>query len=353
MIRTMLAPFQSQPYAPRQLEAVIAEHDPAELVQALIQQGLAPLWSDFIDSKATDLQVGEQIGHELHRRRMAFTALYMLQKRSAAHVCRCLSDAQIPCALFKGIAQRERLFDSPSARPARDVDILIAPEHRETAIRALLESGLRFQGSRKDISHEAVLLDGTVIVDLHWNLFRPGRCRVELASMLLDRIKLDGAMSALDDDANLLVMLVHPAFAKHVNGRLSTLIRVVELDRMLRSTTPDWEWILAAIDQAGVRTAAWAVLYWTRKLMGSPIDASVIDRLTPGTLHAQYLALWIDHGLTQRLDRVPGLLQFGFSLALHDRLGDAARAAARVVKTRLDSRRTFADLVDAISVERP
>ncbi len=294
-----------------------------------------------------DLQVNEQTRRDLRRERMASAALYMLQRRSGEDVCQHISSAGVPYALFKGIALRERLFDTPSARPADDIDVLVPSELRNEAIIALVNTGYSFKGKAETISHEAMLQDGHVAVDLHWRLFRPGRSRIELAPILIQKTRTDGPFTVLDDDASLLVMLVHPAFTKQVNGPLSKLIRAVELDRMLRRKEPDWDWLLKTIDAAGIRAAAWSDLHWIRSLMGTPIDTSILDRLAPGNLHGRYLASWIDHGLPDRLDGIPGIVQFAFTLALHDRLTDAVRATVYLAKSRLDASPTLTEIANA------
>ncbi|WP_157817949.1 nucleotidyltransferase family protein [Candidatus Thiodictyon syntrophicum] len=300
-------------------------------------QGLAPLWFDQLSGVEPATANAARLRHALWPLRQAAAANYLLQRRTAQRVCQCLTQAQVPFALFKGFATRERLYPDPSVRPAVDLDVLVAPAFRDAAIGALTARKLRFHGENATISHEAVLRDGHVSVDLHWGLLRPGRSRFELAPMLLDTIRLNGEFPVLSDDANLLVMLVHPAFTKHVNGRTARLIRVVDLDRMLRTTAPDWDWILSLIDAAGLRTAAWAVLHWQRTLMDTPLDPFVVSYLEPGPRKRRYLAYWLEHQLPARLGSIPGLVQGAFTLALHERPADAGRAIARLVRARWES----------------
>lgn len=307
-------------------------------------QGLAPLWFDRLSVAQPATQDAVRLRRALWPFRQAAVASYLLQRRTAQRVCQYLSDAAIPCALFKGSATREFLYSDPTVRPADDIDVLVAPAFRDAAIGALAARNLRFQGARSTISHQALLYDGHVSVDLHWALFRPGRSRFELASVLLDTVRPLGSLSVLSDDASLLVMLVHPAFTKHVNGRTARLIRVVDLDRMLRRAEPDWDWILSLIDGGGLRTAAWAILHWQQLLMETPVDPAVLRHLEPGRLKRRYLAYWIEHQLPARLAAIPGLVQGAFTLALHERPRDALSASVQLLKARLESGRTLRHL---------
>jgi hypothetical protein len=336
-------PFRTRP-DPELFLATVRTETPA-LLAVLVAEGLAPLWHAWITTTETPSAVAPTLLADLAQQSRLAAAVYLLHCRTAARVCECLKRAALPHAILKGTALRETLYANPYMRPADDVDVLVQPEHRDAAIRALLHQGLVRGGSdRRTASHEVCLQDGHTMVDLHWHLFRPGRSRIDLAALLLKTARPLGPFSVLSDDANLLIMLVHPAFTNYVNGRTSKLIRVVDLDRMLRTTQPDWDWILPLIGAAGLRTAAWAVLHWQRALMDTPVDPTVLRFLEPGTRQRRYLASWIDHRLTARLDVVPGLVQWAFTLALHERPADVLRVVVQLGKARLEAGRILQHL---------
>jgi len=337
-----LAPFR-EPLVPSRIAAALSRH-PRRLKDQLIAQGLAPLWSEWAEQTNPDCGLPAAFLSWLKRERQSVAALYVLQHRTAARALASLTQAQVVCAFFKGAAIRERLYPHPSVRPAADLDILVGAADRDCAVRGLVAGGFTFSGNRDIISHEASLLDRHTSIDLHWGLFRPGRSRFDLTPALLATVRTQGGLPLLSDDANLLVMLVHPAFTKHVNGRESRLVRAVDLDRMLRTIQPDWDWILALIDAAGLRVAAWAVLHWQRRLMRTPVDPVVLRHLEPGRLQRRYLVYWLDRRLAARLESVPGLVEVAFTLALHEGLGDALRAIAQRLKARLESGSTLRHL---------
>lgn len=299
---------------------------PQQFLEWLIAHGLAPAWSEWLERAGTSTPLPADFAAKLKHERQKAAALYLLQRATTGRVTTALSDAGIPCAVFKGIAIRELLYPSPWDRPAADIDILIHPGQRESAIRALCAQGLGFKGDPTTVSHEAALLDKHTVVDLHWSLLRPGRSRLDLTPKLLETTRLTRGLPLLNDDANLLIMLVHPAFTKHINGRQSRLIRAVDLDLHLRTTQPDWSWLLSLIDSAGLKVAAWAVLYWVRSLLDTPVDPWILQRLAPSAAQRKYLSYWIDHRLPARLAGVPGLVQGAFTLALYEHSRDAVRA---------------------------
>jgi hypothetical protein len=87
--------------------------------------------------------------------------------------------------------------------------------------------------------------------------------------------------------------------------------------------------VLRLLDRAGLKTTAWTMLSWFRMLAPPDVHAILdgwIDSVRPGTLRAAYLRQWLAHDLPTRwLDR-PYLIQFGFTLPLHDRPGDVLHA---------------------------
>jgi hypothetical protein len=281
--------------------------------------------------------------------RLGATAAYLAQKRKMHLMGEALADAGIPYAIFKGAHIREVLYPDPSLRPLDDIDVLVPEPRKLAAIGALADAGMALEMDTSILSHEVKLKDGSVCVDLHWRLFRKGRSRIELALPLLERRAWQDGIWTLDATASLLVMLVHPAFTKHVSGSLSRLVRLVEIDRLIRRRDPDWDWVLELIDKAGLRTAAWSTLYWLRTFLDTSLPEQVTARLRPGQLQRAYLRWWIDHDLPRRLEGIPFLVQGAFTLALHDRPGDALRALAALVQARLQGRGVEREIRSALA----
>lgn len=245
------------------------------------RNGLGPLWSDFLQQQRDENlhPAAMLLQGTLKRARLGSVAMYLLQDQTLRKVAAALDSADVSYTVFKGAGLRERLYSDPTLRPMDDLDILVATDQRDAAIKALTCCGMRVSVDTRVLSHEVSLFDGHVHVDLHWRLLRPGRSRFELAGALLDRRQRQNNLWVLDDTANLLVMLVHPAFVKHVCSPLAKLVRLVELDRLIREGNPDWEWVLNVVSKAGLRTAAWATLYWLQSLLDTDLETQVLRRL--------------------------------------------------------------------------
>ncbi len=333
--RAALYPWRGQASL-AELSTLLAA-DTSGFCDFLDRNGLGPLWDDYLrqERDARLPPIAQTLHGSLKRARMASAAIYLAQSHTLRKVAVALDAAKVVYAVFKGAGLRERLYSDPTLRPMDDLDILVATEQRETALKALIRSGLTLAVDPRNLSHEVALFDGHVHVDLHWRLFRPGRSRFELACTLLARRQRHEDCWLLDDCANLLVMLVHPAFAKHVCGPAAKLVRLVDLDRLIREAAPDWEWVLDVISKAGLRTAAWSTLYWLRAMLETKVETDLLRRLRPGSLQRRYLAYWIDHNLPTRLEGIPIAVQGAFTLALQDSATDALRATAALAGTLL------------------
>jgi hypothetical protein len=325
--------------------ASLAAVDAPSLIAFLRDQGLAPLWWELLRTWGEPSPFADTLREDLKQDRFGSAAAYLAERRTLQKTAAVLDAALIPHGVFKGAQLREILYATPALRPVVDIDVLVPQEERYRAIACLVAAGMTPRVAEKDLSHEIKLKDGSVSVDLHWHLFRPGRSRVDLAPALLDRRRENGGIWTLDDSAALLVMLVHPAFVKHVNSDAATLVRLVELDRMLRLRAPDWEWVLRQIEKAGLRTAAWSTLHWLHTFFDTPVPEPVSARLRPGRLHRAYLRLWIDRHLPARLQGLPLLVQGAFTLALHDHPADALRAVAAALRARRQGPRLHREIL--------
>lgn len=349
--RAALSPWRHGTQA--QELAAVFRGDTAGLAPFLIDNGLGPLWSEHLRTtdRALPTSLASDLRGALKQNHLYSGAMYLVQAHALRRAACALDNAGIIYAVFKGAALRESLYEDPTLRPMDDLDLLVANEQRYAALRILLDLGMRLSVDSTNLSHEVGLFDGQVHLDLHWRLFRPGRSRFELAPLLLEQRRRHGDLWLLSDSANLLVMLVHPAFAKHVCGPAAKLVRLVELDRLIRERRLDWPWVLEVVERAGLRTAAWSTLHWLQAMLNTPIEAAILRQIQPGRLHRAYLAFWIDHHLPSRLAGIPLAVQAAFTLALQDRPRDAARATLTLIQTVLRRSQESKALYDAIDLQ--
>jgi len=216
------------------------------------------------------------------------------------------------------------------------------------------------------ISRELILSRDLVDIDLHWELLREGRLRAELTGDMMGRRRQFADVWTLSADDALFLLLVHPAFAKHLAGWEMGLHRVVDIDYWLQSQPFDWQVVRTRLEENGVCTAAWATLRWVQLLTcgsgfsrdrsGSYLDQYLWERLQPrffaamnemmselqpGRIRCAWLDRWLRSDLPERTSTVHWARLLGFSLFLHDTPRDSMRALAGRYRAR---RRSAEDL---------
>ena len=287
--------------------------------QFIIAHGLGPLWH-------------ERTGREaFHSSRMQAEALFAMQEKALADIDATFTGAGIDYVVLKGAANRLPLYDNPAVRACFDIDLLVRPEDRLKAATALVDAGFEALPKTNNISIELLLTRGKIDVDLHWRLLRDGRLRNEdINGMLERRCNVEGHWMLNADDA-LFLLLVHPAFAKHLSSWELGLHRVADILRWLQTQQADWKTVRARLEDNDVRTAAWATLRWLQLLThpNTPsLAISMLEDLEPGNIRRRWLNRWLVHDLSERAAGLHKARLLGFSLTLHDNFKGAWRALA-------------------------
>jgi hypothetical protein len=311
--------------------------DASSFADFLFTNGLTSYWHDHVLAKEVAEETTSGFINALKRGRSAEAAFYLSQKSALWELDRLFDSESIIYAAIKGAHVRELVYADPALRPATDIDILISPDQRETAARALLGAGFELHADAENISHEANFTRGPLAIDLHWDILRPGRTRVEMAQSMLSRRQRIDDFWGLDDTDTVFLMLVHPAFAKYVCSPNMGLIRVVDFILWLRRRPVDWDAVAERLHDTGLKVAAWTVLQWLAILLepkSVPVPGIFIDEICPGPSRARYLTYWLRNDLPTRWFDKPLLIQLGFTLPLHDRPSDAQRAIAGWMQAR-------------------
>jgi len=303
-----------------------------DLVSLIVDHGLGPFWHE---RTARD---------EFHDTRLAAEALFLAQDEALREVGGALTAAGIDHAVIKGAANRLLLYENPALRACHDLDVLVSPGDRLRAATALTRIGFLPAPDPRSISREIVLRRGSADVDLHWSLLREGRLRVDLTQNLLARRRQSGDMWVLADDDALFLLLVHPAFAKHLDAWEMGLHRLLDLLEWLRQRATDWPAVRTQLEQTGVCTAAWATLHWADLLAGPQAPKRLgfmLADLKPAALRSVWLDYWLREDLPARTAGQRWFRLLAFSAFLHDMPLDALRAYAGQRRAR---RRRKADL---------
>ena len=326
--RLALAPFRANADAgvvQQSLRQALAIGE-TRFLEFLGENGLDALWYEALKRHDLAAATPERFLAVLKRNRQIAVARYLFQKHALEQLDGAFKAASVRYAAFKGVHVRELVYDDSALRPASDIDILIARNQRDLAAQTLMRQGFKLHPDVEIVSHEASFYGQNVSIDLHWHILRPGRTRTDITDSFLARRRWEDFFWALDHTDALFTLLVHPAFAKYITSPHALLCRLVDLSRWLQTRDVDWNKTLALLDQAGLKTAAWAVLSWTSWLMGPVAPPSILERLEPGCWRTRYLRYWLEQNLPSRWLRYPLLIQIAFTLALHDRPDDAMTA---------------------------
>lgn len=310
----------------RGLQALLARGH-AFTLDLLRAEGLCSFWYQLIANGELMTEVPAAFMDGLKAQHWRDAGHYLAQRAASDEINRNFSDAGIIYAAIKGAHVREIVYEDPASRPSNDVDILVNPLERLKAISILKDVGYKMRPEPKNISHEVTLKRGTVSIDLHWDLLRPGRSRLDLCAPMLERRRRHKNSYGLDDSDTIFLMLVHPAFVRYVCN--VALCNVADVCNWISVRETDWGTIAERLDGAGLKTAAWIQLEWLSMLV-PPASLFVPEdfraAIRPGGLRQAYLRHWIENQWSSRLWRVPFANQAGLTLPLHDRFSDAWRA---------------------------
>ncbi|MBI1284727.1 MAG: hypothetical protein GC183_10375 [Thiobacillus sp.] len=309
----------------------------SHLLDRILAQDLGALWHHRLQPNGLLDSLPPNTIDALRQARRAATAGYLVQRAALERLDQLFETEGIPYLVMKGAHVRECVYPDPALRPSSDIDILIAPSDRRRAARVLLDAGYTVHPEPTNISHEATFSRGPVDIDLHWHILRPGRTRIDVTPELLARRQRTNGIWGLSDNDTLFLMLTHPAFAKYVCSPNMGLGRVADFLLWVQQRPVNWPAVLQLLDRAGLKTAAWTMLNWYRMLAAAN-EAAVLNawigNARPGRLRAAYLHHWLVNDLPSRWLNRPILIQLGFTLALHDRPGDAMHALKGLLKAR-------------------
>ena len=332
--RLALSPLVSEDPL-RALETVketVRESEEQKFLDFLLQNGLGPLWHNTLKKNGVSSFFSPGFTDDLKQSRLLTTVQYLKQQHSLKKIENIFRKNSLPHAVFKGAHIREIIYNDPAVRPACDIDILVSKRYKARAINALVAEELTFHPVAKNISHEASLNDGNASIDLHWDILRPGRTRIDLTDAFLKARKQFSDHWGFNNEAALFIMLVHPIFTKYGTAPQASLVRMVDLVRWVQTQQIDWDKTHNWLKQGGVQTAAWITGKWLKMLTGISLPESFMHSIKPGRARTLYLRQWLDRNPSSRLIDYPTFIQAGFTLPAHDTFTDALHAVISQIR---------------------
>ncbi len=326
--RTSLAPLLPNASQDNLMEScrLIPRFGEERFLKFILAQGLGFLWHEQLQQTTLMELFPEDFRKRLLKARLAATGIQMLQECHQIESKKILDAADIPHVIIKGIHIRQLVYPIPELRPCSDIDLLVSPSDKLSAITALTTHGYHLAVDNNNLSHEISLRKGVVTVDLHWDILRPGRTRIPLTHKLLDtRIEYENHWG-LTDEASLFLMLVHPVITKYATAPQASLIRVLDLAYWLEKKETNWEKTHDWMEIAGLKTAGWIMLEWLRVLTGITPPPTINDKLRPGNTRTRYLHWWMQRNASMDSQRRPTTLQAAQTLLIHDKFSDATHA---------------------------
>lgn len=215
--------------------------------------------------------------------------------------------AACPCMLLKGAALGRTVYASPAERPTGDLDLLVPRSTLATAGQALVGQGYRLLGppatgrlGRALYRYRAELAavgttdqNRSLLIELHWTLTE--------MPYYVDRIDVDEIWRGAQDlpalpgaqipDPAVLMLHACAHLALHHSQNLR-LIWLVDLDRLARWKTLDWERVIRLAEAWGLGLAVEAGLGAARRWLNTPIPASVDSALTRLAADPVGRAMW-------------------------------------------------------------
>lgn len=223
---------------------------PADLLDACRRQDLSELVHYRVAAFRHALDWPEPVLHELEKAAYASAATELMRRQEIVSVLNALAASDVYPVLFKGAALAHTVYEAPSLRPHRDVDLLIRREQVETARQVMAELGyaetLLSGGELVMCQFELARTDEFGLdhaFDFHWKIstqsvFAETLIEEELASAAVPIPSLGPHARAVGPVHALLLACMHPVM-HHRNTERAVWIFDVHL---IASGLSDAEW---------------------------------------------------------------------------------------------------------------
>ncbi|MEO8494059.1 MAG: nucleotidyltransferase family protein [Planctomycetota bacterium] len=223
-----------------------------------------------------------------HQRWFATVAMTLCLRERTTELIAALRRERLPVAVIKGEDFTDRLYDQPSLRPFRDIDLMMPREVIDSTAHIMSGLGYRFvlPGGNYNENYGERTWDSCgeprARVELHWNLINcPSQRR--RSSLAFDELQWEETTAAgqttlrATPAAMLLIASVH-AVVSHRFDRLQHLCDIRQICRG-RAGELDYDWLKEAARRNGNVAALGGALEVAGRLLKEPACHAVLEQL--------------------------------------------------------------------------
>ena len=268
----------------RFVERAYAHHVPGLVLSAIEASGL-------FERLQMEVRIVLQTHLLRQRRRSALLAM------ETARVCSSLRESGIENVILKGAALALSSYDAPEQRFMGDLDLLVQAGDVDRALSRLLDLGYdnpwsaeAVRGYRTYHYHLPLAHRDGQIIELHWDLVKPGRPYRLPPADLIERatpFEVAGTTVQIPSAED---QVLHTAIQQLQDG-FTFLARSVDLDRIAANGSPRWDLIAERAIEGQLATAVAYACQLARCTLESPIPSDLVQSLAPGRLARTHLSL--------------------------------------------------------------
>lgn len=250
-------------------------------------------------------------------------------------ILRAFEAAGINVVPLKGAWLAESVYASIAQRTMGDVDLWVQRKELDAARRVMesLEYSSRSKADRPQELQDALTGETQLfkanapMVELHWNVF-PGEwlrhtARIDEKAVWERTLPCKGeAVRQLSPEDAILHLCVHLAVNHQMSG--AGLRTLLDLDRVRRKWSIDWDTVAQRAREWRVSHATWLVLHMLEEGFGDPEGRLPLRELSPSPTRRKILRGFVSlRKVMEDLEISNGPKRFAFLLALVDRPSSA------------------------------
>jgi hypothetical protein len=268
----------------------------------------------------------------------------MILQDELAHIISEFNDRKIPVIILKGAALLDSVYQDIGLRSMGDLDILVHPEHLDSAEAIALNRGYSYfvnqeiqEQTRQECRHLANLwhVQKMILLEIHHHIVSPG----EPAYFDLEgfwkrarKIKISGVETLSFAPEDIVIHLCLNFLFDRKYHSLKALGQLSDISEIIKyyQNSLDWDLIVNVGQEHGFTSALHLAFYACQQLLDTPISPDIMARFCPvafdpdlanSFLKRRVLDTrpWLIHGLA---DSSPDHRKLGLIYAVYDRFSN-------------------------------